>query len=210
LARKIVENVPPETVQIDLEKYCKLALDLGATDAVIIKTGQVIVDERVRAKCFNPKCAAYGTNANCPPHAPDLETVRKIVGKYNYAVFIYTRFPPENFTEDYGTKVATESRLKNHEIVARIESAAFNDGYYLATGLADGPCKPLYCPDKECRVLEGKGCRSKLKARHAMESWGMDAYLMAARVGWDVYPIGRGTTRNDIPHGITLGLVLIY
>ena len=210
MTRRIVENVPDEVLQADLKKYRQLALDLGAADAVIIKTDRVIVDERVRAKCSNPKCAAYGTNANCPPHAPDLETVRKIISKYTYAVFIYNRFPAETFTSEVRTKTYTQSRLKNHGIVGALETAAFNDGYYLATGLADGPSKPLYCPDQECRVLEGKGCRVAFKARYAMESWGMDAYRMAVRAGWEIYPIGCSTAANDIPHSVTLGLVLVY
>ncbi len=210
MARKIVDYIPPEVVRTDLDKYRKMALDLGATDAVIIKTDQVIVDERVRAKCMNPKCSCFGTNANCPPHAPDLETVRKIVSKYSYGVFIYNRFPAETFTTGIRTKTAIDSRLKNHGIVGELETAAFNDGYYLATGLADGPCKLLYCPDSECQVLEGKRCRYAFKARYAMESWGMDAYRMAVRAGWEIYPIGCRTAASDVPHSVTLGLVLVY
>lgn len=210
MARKIVDNIPVEVVLADLEQYRKMALGLGAADAVILKTDQVIVDERVRAKCLNPKCSSYGTNANCPPNAPDLETVRKIVSKYSYGVFIYNRFPAETFTSEFRTKTYTQARLKNHNIVGAIEIAAFNDGYYLVTGLADGPCKPLYCPENECRVLEGKGCRAAFKARYAMESWGLDAYRMAIRAGWEIYPIGCSTVSGDVPHSVTLGLVLVY
>ncbi len=210
MARKIVDTMPAEVVQADLAKYRKMALDLGAADAVILKTDQLIIDERVRAKCLNPKCSCYGTNANCPPHSPDLETVRNIVSKYTYAVFIYNRFHADTFTTGIRTKTAIDSRLKNHGIVGEIENAAFNDGYYLATGLADGPCKLLYCPDQECQVLAGKRCRFAFKARYAMESWGLDAYRMAARAGWEIYPIGCRTAPTDVPHSVTLGLVLVY
>ncbi len=210
MTRRIVENVPDEVLQADLKKYRQLALDLGAADAVIIKTDRVIVDERVRAKCSNPKCAAYGTNANCPPHAPDLETVRKIVGRYTYALLIYSRFPGENFTDGATTPKAVESRQQNHEIVNRVEAAAFDDGYYLATGLADGPCRALYCIDKDCTVLQGKRCRVPFKARYAMESWGMDAYRMAVQAGWEIYPIGKNSQKSQVPVAVALGLVLIY
>jgi predicted metal-binding protein len=205
-----MDTIPPELLQSDLERFRQMAVELGATDAKIITTDKIIVDERVRAKCSNPKCPYYGTNGNCPPYAPDLDTVRKIVGNYRYAVFIATRFPPDTFTEITKSSPWNDGEIKNHEIVSKVEGEAFHNGYYLALGLADGPCKVLYCDGVECRVLKGQSCRRGLKARYSLESWGMDAYRMAVRAGWDIYPIGVRTKKTDIPHGMTLGLVLVY
>ena len=56
MVRKIVKLIPPEELQADLEMFRQKALDLGSADAKIITSGQVIIDERVRAKCMNPKC----------------------------------------------------------------------------------------------------------------------------------------------------------
>jgi predicted metal-binding protein len=67
MARKIVEEIPEEQLQQDLERYTRRATELGATDAKIITTDQVVIDERVLAKCTYPKCPGYGTNANCLP-----------------------------------------------------------------------------------------------------------------------------------------------
>jgi len=39
-----------ETVRADLECYCELALQSGASGAVCIPAGDVIIDERVRLK----------------------------------------------------------------------------------------------------------------------------------------------------------------
>lgn len=138
MVNKIVEAVSAETLQADLESFRQHALHLGATDAKIIASGQVIVDERVRAKCMNPKCHWYGTNGNCPPHAPDLDTVRNTVGR------------------------------------------------------------------------TGDGCRMGMRARQAMESWGIDAYMMAVREGWEVYPVGVNTQTEDVPFRVALGLVLVH
>ena len=44
-----------------------MALKLGFTDAEIISTDMILIGERVRAKRIYPKCAGYGTSANCPP-----------------------------------------------------------------------------------------------------------------------------------------------
>jgi len=67
MSRKVRRQVSQRQIDQDLEKYRQKALGLGANDSEIITTDMVSVDERVRAKCVNPKCALYGTNANCPP-----------------------------------------------------------------------------------------------------------------------------------------------
>ncbi|MFC1913141.1 DUF2284 domain-containing protein, partial [Chloroflexota bacterium] len=67
MAHKVIEQVPEDRLQEDLEKYRRRAIELGATDTRIIPADSLIIDERVRAKCEYPKCKRYGMNANCPP-----------------------------------------------------------------------------------------------------------------------------------------------
>jgi len=43
-----------------------------------------------------------------------------------------------------------------------------------------------------------------------MEAVGMDANAMATKVGWEIYPVGRSKSPEDVPYGSLLGLVLIY
>lgn len=210
MVRKIAAEIPTETLQKDMEMFRKSALDLGATDAKIITTDKVIIDERVRAKCMNPKCPLYGTNGNCPPHTPDIDMVRRIVQNYRYGIFVITKYPGNLFPNNFNDSPVGKDKFGSHKLITRLETEAFRAGYHLATGLADGPCKTRYCPDQECSVLTGQGCRMGLRARYSMESWGMDAYLMAARAEWEVYPIGVHTCTKDVPHRVALGLVLIY
>jgi predicted metal-binding protein len=212
MSRKIVDQVPGEQLKLDLEKYRQRALDLGATSASVISADMVVIDERVRAKCINPKCDWYGTCASCPPLAPDLDFVRKVVNNFRSGIFFRIKAPSAVLVgkteEDKKTSAALT--LKNAEIVSKIESEAFHDGYYLALGLANGSCKVAYCKNVPCNALLGNGCRQALRARASMEGWGMDAYLMATRAGWDMYAIGRSTPPEDVPHGTRLGLVLVY
>ncbi len=210
MVRKIVEKVSDKVLHDDLGKFRQRALTLGATDARIITADMILIDERVRAKCIYPKCGSYGTNANCPPHAMDLDQVRKVVNNYRYAIFLRLEVPA---TEIASTeqKVRVTSQRKNHEIVSRLEAEAFYDGYHLALGFAGGPCKRSFCPEVECQALiPGQGCRHPLRARSSMEAVGMNAFTMAANVGWDIYPIGVSSQPADVPHGNRLGLVLIY
>ncbi len=208
VVRKIIEKVPDEQLQEDLKRYRQQAIELGATDAKIISTDMILIDERARAKCLYPKCSMYGTNAQCPPHAIDLEQTRRIVNKFHYALFIRFQVPSGEMIDMKGIMA---SHIKMHEIVSKIEAEAFYDGYHFALGFGCGPCKALFCNNKECSALRiGQGCRHPLKARGSMEGVGMDVYTMAARAGWDVYPIGASVSPQDVPFGATYGLVLIY
>ena len=213
MVRKIMETVPEEALQRDLEKYRQMAIELGATDAKIIATDMIVIDERVRAKCIIPLCRNYGTTPNCPPNAIDLDFTRKIVKSFSYAIFVMLKVPSQELTNpDFKQKRAgVRSSVKQAQTANKIESEAFYDGYYMATAFGSGPCQPYLCPDKECAAMvPGQRCRHPLMARQSMEATGIDAYLMAAKVGWDIYPIGGSISASDIPHGTRLGLVLIH
>lgn len=213
MARKIQERVPEAQLQEDLEKYCQRAIELGATDAKIIGMDDVVIDERVVAKCVYPKCPGYGTNANCPPYAMTPDETRKLVNKFHHAIFVKIEVPAEHTAgkEAIEKNLANPYRQKLSEIVAKLEAAAFYDGYHLAVAFGSGSCKALFCPSKECDVLvPGQGCPHRLKARSPMEAVGMDVYTMAAKTGWDIYAIGDSTNPSEVPHGLRLGLVFIY
>ena len=200
-------------MQQDLEKYRQRAIELGATDAKIITMDKVVIDERVLAKCTYPKCPGYGTNVNCPPYAMSLDQVRKVVNNFSYAIFIKLDVPSGDIAgpEARDKNLVNPYRKKLAEIVAKIEAEAFYDGYHLALGFGSGTCKALFCPDNECRALVmGQPCPYRLKARSPMEGVGMDVYTMAAKAGWDIYPIGDNTLPSEVPHGLRLGLVFIY
>jgi hypothetical protein len=62
IPRKIVEKIPDDVLQADLKKYRERVLELGATDAKIITTDMILIDERVLGKCINPPCTNYGNN----------------------------------------------------------------------------------------------------------------------------------------------------
>ena len=212
MVRKIVERVPDEQLQKDLEKYRQRALELGATDAKVITTDNVVIDERVLAKCTYPKCPDYGTNINCPPYAMDLDLVRKAVNNFRYAVFAKVDVPSEEIAgpEARDKNLVAPWRIKINKIISKIEAEAFYDGYHLALAFGSGACKNIFCPDNDCRALVlGQACPHRLKARSPMEGVGMDVFTMATKVGWDIYPIGGSTSPSEVPCGLRLALVFI-
>jgi predicted metal-binding protein len=142
----------------------------------------------------------------------ELDLTRKIVKNFRYAIFFMLRVPSQELTNpDFKQKKAGAiSSIKQSQIIAKLESEAFYDGYHLAMAFGGGPCQPYLCADQECAALvPGQRCRHPLKARPSMEAVGMDAYLMATKVGWEIYPIGGSVSSSEIPSGNRLGLVLI-
>ena len=214
MSRRIskIHVISEEEVLSDLERYREMALSLGAADAKIITTDQIIIDVRVRMKCLFPICDKYGTNPHCPPHVGDLDQTKDLVKRYKYALFIMFRVPSSELTGLNAIEKNTSkiSALKLNEMVSKIESAAFYDGYHLAMGFSTG-CKGMFCQDQNCSALiPGQSCRHPLKARAGIDALGMDAYTMAANMGWDIYPCGKDANPDDVPHGTRLGLVLIH
>lgn len=212
MVRRIAANVPDEVLADDLGRYCKMALELGAGDAKVISASDVIFDVRAVLKCSQPKCNHYGTNINCPPHAPDIKTVEEAVRRYRWGVLFKIDVPSECCTgaDAYKRGANRPYHKLNHKIGSVLESAAFYDGYYFAMALAGGPCKNIFCPDEECSALQpGQSCRAGLKARSSMEAVGIDVMGLAARVGWEIYPCGRAADPSCVPHGLSIGLVLV-
>ena len=208
--KKISREISKEKLEEDLGKYTKLAVGLGAADACVIETCEIVVDDRVRLKCRIPTCFGYGTSANCPPHSLRPDETRRIVKQYEKAVVFKLDVPPEVIIRDKNTikeRVGAYSTIL--DIVNAIESAAFYDGYYLAVGFGAGSCKSTFCYNVDCKVLAGEKCRLALKSRPSMEAVGIDCYSLATKIGWDIYPIGSDATASCIPHGTLVSLVLV-
>ncbi|MFC2008460.1 DUF2284 domain-containing protein [Chloroflexota bacterium] len=204
MARAVNGAQAEEQLRADLEKYRLMALELGATDARVIRAADIIIDERVRGKCRYPTCPSYNTNMNCPPHTMALDEFRALLSKYSHAIF----FKVDVFSgklEDF--ELVTNETIMN--IVWKLESAAFYDGYYLATGFGATNCKEIFCRNVECAALAGTGCRHPFKARPGMHGMGIDAFRMAASVDWEVYPLGSSAEFAKVPHMSSMGLVVV-
>jgi len=211
--KKISVHIPPSKIKGDLERFQRRPVELGAADAAIISSSEIIVDERVRAKCLYPKCPFYGNNINCPPYAPDLDFVRKLIARYSYAILFCVKGDSKDFVgADYLKRVGKKNRARTilNTVCSEIESKAFYEGYQFALAFGQGPCKSYWCPDQPCSALESeKMCRFSLKARSSVEAVGIDAFTMAAKRGWEIYPCGTRVEPEKLPHVLLIGLILI-
>lgn len=208
---KIKANMNEDRLAQDLEKYREKALELGATQAKLIKVEEIPVDDRVTLKCQIPRCFGYGVCAHCPPNTLKPAELRELLKKFHWAVFFIKEVPPEVIVRDKATiKERVAAYQEIYKIVSQLESLAFYDGHYLAFGLGAGSCKSTFCGQEEsCLALEGKRCRFSLHARPSMEAVGIDVYKMVALAGWDIYPIGSNAKPEDMPKGTLAGIVIV-
>ena len=196
----------------DLQTFKKKAVQLGAAMAEVISSDWVHVDERVRLKCAVPLCPYYNQCIHCPPHTPSPEVMRKVVSQYTYAVLLALDVEPVSVfagTKQERREAASWSK-KCLEIVGRLETYAFESGYYLALGFGQASCKKALCGQKRCLVLDGGQCPYPLKARPSMEAVGIDVYGLVTRVGWDIYPIHRSVIAENVPRALSVGIVFIH
>jgi predicted metal-binding protein len=212
--KRVLERIPIAQVKKDLERYRRMALEMGASDARIISSKEVIVDERVRAKCIYPKCNHFGVCINCPPYAPDLDFVRKMISQYRNALLFCVKDETGVFLGGRSQKKLpgkdNPARAILYSVCAEVESRSYYDGYYLSLAFGQGPCKSFWCPDQPCAALQpGIGCRFPWKSRSSMEAVGMDVFGMAAKRGWEVYPCGQRVEKKAVPHVLLVGLILI-
>ena len=211
-SRLITLEIPDEKLGRDLELFRQRAIELGASMAEVIPANWVEIDERVRLKCSIPLCPYYDKNIFCPPHGPSLELMRKAVARYSQAIlFAVEVIPVDEFADRSKERGAVVKWAKKClEIAGRIETMAFGNGYYIATGFGQYSCLRILCGLERCLVLEGSYCPYPLKARPSMEGVGIDVFGLVTKVGWDIYPIYRSVDPREVPRALSVGIVFIY
>ena len=142
-------EVSDEALRGDLERYRETALELGASDAVIVPAEWISVDERVRLKCLVPRCLRAGETPNCPPNAPDLDLVRRALDRFSWAILLKCDVGPiEDYSPGAGkTKEEKRRTLSFHQasakVVCELENEAYKDGYHLAMALAGARARTI-------------------------------------------------------------------
>ena len=210
MIKKISLERDPRQLQDDLERYVKLALASGASNAAAISTDKIVVDERVLMKCRFPLCSEYGACINCPPNTGTIDQMRERIALYDHAIVMKIDVPADHVAGDAARGDAGVEDLKKLiKIISEVESAAFYDGHYFAAGFSSASCHFVWCRGLDCQAITGKGCRHRVRAYASMEAVGIDVFRLAATIGWEVYPIGMSAAAEEIEHGSRYGMVLV-
>ena len=70
-----------------LEKYVKMAKEMGALDVMVIKVSDIVTDPRTYLKCMYG-CEGWNNNWTCPsaPNALKPWEFEKILNRYSQAI----------------------------------------------------------------------------------------------------------------------------
>ncbi len=153
-----------------IEKYIKLAVNKGATEAKLIHPSSVVTAPWVKMKCqFG--CPAYGQSYCCPPDTPDHNQTREMLDSYQRAILFRI--------EAADTANRSKKLKKTYKSLVDIEGQLFKDGLYKAFLYTSGPCN--LC--KECEKMSNEPCKLGYVARPSMEACGIDVYQTARNAG---------------------------
>lgn len=180
------------------------ALVLGASGACIIKAPSISVEERLAEMCRAPGCRGYGKSANCPPHVMGAAEARGLIASFAFALFFKLDVAP--------SVLMSEERFRVFErvfhLASALEAEALKSGCDRAMALAAGSCKPVFCREMPCAVLEGRSCRYPSVARPSMEALGVNVFRLAREAGWAIYRITKNSPVQSIPSAMVAGMVL--
>ena len=172
---------PQEALSKNLEKYVKLALDLGAVDAKAIRGKDIPLDLRaLYITCFNPNCRWLDSNANCPRQIYfPLEQMKEYLSAYEYAI-VYKVVPAvmkdvadvgtiklDKYYTGGGAEPPEPEMLARNvirlrilaEMNRRIRQAVYYDGYLMAASVGNAPCLVTKC-------AKWGGCAALAKGGH--------------------------------------------
>ncbi|MCL2459600.1 MAG: DUF2284 domain-containing protein [Desulfobulbus sp.] len=199
----------PASETPDPRQLLALAIALGATDAVLLPTEALEVEDRYAAMCAAPhRCPSYGLAPGCPPHAPLPADFRaKLAGFCLVAVFKIDVLAADLLNEN-----RLDAARSIHRIAAHLELAAPRFGFGRACGMAAGSCKELFCADAAtCAMLDGSfPCRHPDLARPSISAVGIDFAALANRAGWPFARIDTDAANDTSPAmGLMAGLVLL-
>ncbi|RLB20873.1 MAG: hypothetical protein DRG71_09120 [Deltaproteobacteria bacterium] len=181
------------------------AMAMGARDARLIPVGTIPVEHEIQQMCKSPRCIGYGQCANCPPYVTSQDESRIWIARFNEALIVKMDIPPKLLTSENHYDPFKRIFL----IVTSLERIALKQGYQNASALGAGSCKPVFCMDQPCAVLQGKECRYPHLARPSLEAIGINVFKLAQRVGWKMYKILKGTDSNTVPSASLIGMVLL-
>lgn len=175
-----------------LSRLVKCAKMAGASRAEVIDVNDVVVDRRVRLKCAVPLCDSYGRHLMCPPAVMPVDEFERALRQYRRALILQIetdhgsadepgmRLTKETCSEREAATKTRDWKIRLHEVVNRVEAAAFKEGFYLAAGLIAGTCS--LC--KECVGQQSdRQCRHPFQARPSMEAMGIDVLRTCRNAG---------------------------
>jgi predicted metal-binding protein len=167
---------------LNFKKLARLAISMGASDARIIASQEISVEDRLAKLCNEPRCEGYGLSPSCPPYVSGPSGFRELQRALKHAMAVRIIVPSAVL---YSAERRDIGRLL-HEVVAGVEREAVGMGYRNSKAFAAGSCKKIFCHEhSQCRRLSEKGeCRHPQYARPSMSGFGINVSKLMKSCGW--------------------------
>lgn len=190
-----------------ISELLAFAGSLGISDAKLLATDQIRVEERFRRQCEEPRCPNYNTSINCPPHSMTPDQFREQIKGFAHALAFKFDMPMEAMQ---GAK-QREAHTLLHETTAAIEHQAKSLGFDRACGYSSGGCKNTFCHDyADCAALQdGSPCRYSDDARPSLSGMGLNWHELSKSLGWMMQKNEHGAPHTNSQTVMMAGLVFL-
>ncbi len=195
-----------ETYESKIASLLELAVRTGATDAKVISTSDILVEDRLADICKETSCESYGRSKSCPPHVAGPSMFREWIKTVDRAIVVKIDVPLEILLSE-----REDIMRLLHEVVASVELLAIRLGYANSKAFAGGSCKQFFCyAHADCRVVAGKGkCRNPNLARPSMSGFGVNVPDVMKTAGWAADEEESSSRKGRTSTGTVSGLILI-
>lgn len=178
------------------------AISSGATDAILIRTSDIVIEERIGLKC-KTGCPSYGQRFSCPPFAPPISDFKKIIQEYQDALLIRFRSHvhtkpevihsllknradstvPREIKKNTGlfNDALNEESRSIHNIMLEMERTAFLAGNPFAQAFTVDSCDRC----KSCNI-KGGICVHPTELRYSIEAAGINIIKTSQSAGMEI------------------------
>lgn len=200
-------TVQEESAVVHLNSFIQKAISLGASEAAIIASKDILVEDNLANRCVDPKCIYFGLSPTSPPHVGGPEEFRQHQKTHPHAIVVRIIVPSAALFSIEGKDIM---RLL-HEVVSGVEKEAIRMGYTDSKAFAGGSCKMIFCDHHlNCQRLSEKGeCRNPHHARPSMSGFGIHVADVLKKCGWQVNLNDKDSAPDAEKMSWVAGLILI-
>ena len=183
------------------------ALSLGASDAAVIPSGQIIVADQLALKCVQPRCENFGLSYSCPPYVAGPSGFRTLIKELPQALAVRLVVPASTLLSWERLEVGRFL----HEMVACLEEEARSLGFSASRGFAGGSCKELFCQEHlSCQqASEGGPCRHPDLARPSLSGYGVNVFSLVESCGWSTQLEAGQAPGDNAALSWVIGLIML-
>ena len=149
---------------------------LGANNAQVINTSDIVLERAFRDMCAVNSCGMYGKCWTCPPDVGNIDALMSEVGTYDYAL-VYQKIGTLEDSFDFEGMIAAKRDFYELTIKAKssVDAQKFSKLLHLGAG-GCGVCKV-------CAKRTNEPCRFPELALASLEAYGVNVSKLAASAG---------------------------